>query len=758
MALHGLSLLSFACMPDLVRFSVVVADAPSSVWSVVRVCGALLLLWSVVPYPGAAQQADVFDQRVGAEVDADTVEARRFDDGRMWTFENPPLDDFEERYGFRPTQRWLDRARLGALRIPGCSASFVSSAGLVLTNHHCARSHATAVQRDGEALGENGFYAGTTDQERPVPGMYADQLIAIEDVTASIDSALAAAQTDAERADRRQTAIDSIEQRLRAAHDDTDNVRVDVTPLYNGARHSAYVYRRYTDVRLVFVPEHALGYFGGDADNFTYPRYALDMAFFRVYNDNGTPLTPAHHFQWDVSGAEADEPVFVVGNPGSTLRLETHDQLAFRRDVQDVHTLRYFERRAEALGAYLNATDDTPPELEDEFFLMQNVVKLYTGRVEALNDAYIMTRIEKGDAELQSLIQDDDALREYRGVIDSMAAVQEQKREWAADVRAFYRIGAPRFGSATLARAWAAHTYGQRQQAGAPDSLLTGLRSRVQQVPSQPDALDRRFLTARLQEMANAFSADSAFVRQILNGQSPADRAASLVDASVFSDSTAAEAVAAAPPPDDPAASLVAALYDRYQQYQSAWNGLQARQQEIARTLGQARYAAYGTRVPPDATFTLRLADGRVKSYNYNGTMAPAHTTYYGLYGHYHSYGTGSEWTLPKRWQTPPEEFHRATPVNMVSTNDITGGNSGSPVLNEDLELVGLAFDGNIESLAGDYIYLPGRMRTVSVDVRGMLEALDDIYDADRLVQEVIGGSFVERESAASESAYAVPR
>mgnify|MGYP006270729639 FL=1 len=713
---------------------------------------ALALAASLLAAPAQAQRADVFDQRVGTEVDPDTVQAGRFDDGRMWTFADAPLDAFARAYRFQPSEQWLDRARLGALRIPGCSASFVSASGLVLTNHHCAREHVTAVQRAGESLAEEGFYATSVDRERRVPGLYADQLVRVEDVTAAVDSALAEAQTDAERADRRQEAIRQIQARLEAETEGA-STRVDVTALYSGARHVAHVYRRYTDVRLVFAPEEALGYFGGDTDNFTYPRYALDMAFLRVYAEDGTPLVPEHHFQWAGQGADRGEPVFVVGNPGSTLRLETADQLAFRRDVQDAHTLRYFQHRANALAAHLEAADDPAPEQRDALFVMRNVVKLYAGRVEALNDAYIMARIRKGDANLRSLIQESDQLRDFRGVLDSMRTVQEEKREWAPHVRAFYRIGAPRFGSATLARAWAARTYAERQQAGAPDSILADLRRRVRSVPSQPGDLDRRLLTARLREVAEAFAADTAWVDRMLDGQSPANRAAQIQRASAYADSaTAADAVAAAPPPGDPAAALVAVLYEKHADYRSAWSGLQARQQQVARRIGQAHYAAYGDRIPPDATFTLRIADGRVQGYPYNGTVAPHRTTFYGMYGHFATHGPDSEWHLPKRWQAPPEAFDRSTPVNMVATNDITGGNSGSPVLNRDLELVGLAFDGNIESLAGDYIYLPGRMRTVAVDVRGMLEALDEIYDADRLVQEVLGGPFVRTEAAASES------
>jgi hypothetical protein len=299
----------------------------------------------------------------------------------------------------------------------------------------------------------------------------------------------------------------------------------------------------------------------------------------------------------------------------------------------------------------------------------------------------------------------------------------------------------------------AAMRYLERSGAGADDEQLESLRAQVV-ASEQPAALNRLFLAARLADFQRYYGADDEAVTGILDGRTPEAAARAILGNSVLADSaSAAEALdAGALDESDPAVQMVMAIQDRYQAYQSAWAGLSARQSDLARELGRARFAVYGHDVPPDATFSLRLADGVVKDYEYNGTRAPAYTTYFGLYEHFYAHGEGSEWDLPDRWQSPPETFDMTTPINMVSTNDITGGNSGSPVLNRDLQVVGLAFDGNIESLAGDFIFLPDRgTRTVSVDVRGMLEALDEIYDADRLVQEVIGRGFYETEAAAPE-------
>lgn len=687
-------------------------------------------------------------------VDPDTVEARRFDYGKMWTFDAPPVDYFASTYDFRPDSSWFRHARLGALRIPGCTASFSSAHGLMLTNHHCGRGHATQVSRSGENILQNGFYASSLDEERRVDGLYADQLIAIHDVTAEVDSALAEAQTDAERADAREAAFNRIAQRFTEQHGgEAAGIRTEVIALYNGGRYSAYTFKRYTDVRLVFIPELQLGYFGGDTDNFTYPRYALDMALFRVYNDDGEPLQPEHYFTWAEEGSRPGDPVFVVGNPGSTLRLETVAQLKYRRDVQDRAVLNFYASRVEALQAYTESVDEVPDDLQNQLFGFKNALKLYRGRLRALNHPYIMARRADAEQDFTDTLQTDPQWTEqYGGLIDSMAAIQQQKREFTDAFQAFLALENPNFSSATLRRGMLAHQYLQRQSAGASEDQLSSLREQLRGVSEQPSLLNRHYLAARLASFQAHFGSDHAITQQALQGRSPRRAVARLMNNSVLADSaqTAQAIDMGALSADDPVVQLVRAFMPRFQEYRSAFAGLSERQQEIGRQLGRARFAVYGTRVPPDATFSLRMADGRVQSYDYNGTVAPPYTTFYGLMEHYHARGAGTEWDLPDRWIDPPGEFQLSTPVNLVSTNDITGGNSGSPLLNRDLEVVGLVFDGNIESLAGDYIYMPDRgVRTVSVDVRGMIEALDVIYEADRLVLEVTGQRFVPTEEAA---------
>ena len=728
--------------------------------SVLSTCiGYVVLVLAVsllghAPHHASAQSPDVFDQRVRSEVDRDTVTAGRFDNGRMWTFGHPPLDDFENRYEFRPDEAWLERARLGALRIPGCSASFVSGNGLVMTNHHCARSHATDVEREGEDLLENGFYATSIRRERRAPNFYADQLLKITDVSERVDAALSSAETDAERQQAREEVYQEIQNELTAEVGKGDgNYRTEIRALYDGAQHSAYTFRRYTDVRLTFLPELQLGYFGGDSDNFTYPRYALDMALFRVY-ENGEPFEPDVYFEWDTEGSRPGDPVFVVGNPGSTLRLETFSQLEFRRDVSDTAFLRFLETRVDALRTYTEANPDAPSAIKNSIFSLLNAGKLYNGRVEALNDAYIMARIRQGEQNFKDALAADSSLAEtYGGLFDKMASVQAEKREVAPTHQAFLLASNGTFSSVTLRRALAARQYLDRTEAGASGEQVQQLRSDVI-ASMQPRGLNKAFLTARLTDFVHYYGVEDPAVQQITNGQTPAQAAKQILDASALADSAStAEALQTGSlTGDDPAIQMVEALSDRYQAYQSAWSGLSARQADIASEIGRARFAVYGNDVPPDATFSLRLADGVVQGYEYNGTEAPAYTTYYGLYEHYFANGENSEWDLPRRWMSPSSTFDRSTPINMVSTNDITGGNSGSPVLSRDLKVVGLAFDGNIESLAGDFIFLPDRMRTVSVDVRGMIEALDEIYDADRLVQEATGRGFVESETDAQEA------
>ncbi len=681
-------------------------------------------------------------------VDLDTVRAGRFDNGRMWTFEFPPVAYLEETYGFAPDSAWFRHARLGALRIPSCSASFVSPQGLVATNHHCAREHVSAVTREGETLLDDGFYAATLADERPVEGFEADRLVAIRDVTAEIHGALAGIETDAERADAREAKLEEVEERILAEYGGEEaGYAVEMISLYNGGRYSAYVFRRYTDVRLVMVPELQMGFFGGDPDNFTYPRYALDFSFFRVYED-GRPLdTSDAYFPWSEEGVSEGELVFVIGNPGSTSRIQTVAELEFRRDVSDRAVLEFINRRIDALEEYYDFDPETAEKLDirNEIFSLLNSQKAYTGIIAGLYDPVILAK--RRDAEknfLDALAADSALAAEFGGLTERMGEIQNEKRAIGAGYGAFLGLESPIYGSATLVRAIWAFQYLVSQQREGSDQAAE-FRSSLLEVPQQPVELQELLIEARLLDLIAAYGESNRTVMNMLGGRTPEGAAAAVVNGSVLADSArTAEAVEAGTlSMNDPAIQLFTTLLSEFAPFQQRLSELSPEEEEIAVKLGRARFEIYGSAVPPDATFSLRIADGVVAGYEYNGTLAPIFTTFYGLYDRYYSHGhdeAEGAWDLPPRWIDPPASFEVSTPLNFVSTADIIGGNSGSPVVDRDLRVVGLAFDGNIESLSGDYIFLTESNRTVAVDSRGILEALTEVYDAERLVEELQAG------------------
>jgi hypothetical protein len=440
-----------------------------------------------------------------------------------------------------------------------------------------------------------------------------------------------------------------------------------------------------------------------------------------------------------------------VGNPGSTFRLETLAQMNFRGTVREPALYRLFVTRREALQRLVDATGDEA--VRNAMFSLGNAEKAYRGFVETLEDPYIIARIQDAEEDFQAAIETDPQLdAAYGDLHEQMAAIQEEKLALEDEYSAFLIMqpGAP-YGSVTLQRAMVAYDYLQRQAEGASEEQLAPLRQQLANLADLPEGVDAAYLAQRLTDFRFYLGEEDAVVESALGDQEPAAAAEAILSGTVLGSQAAAQEALAdgTLSMDDPAVELVAAFMPRYRDYRSAIQGLQAQEEELGRQLGRARYEVYGTDVPPDATFSLRLADGIVQSYEYNGTVAPIHTTFEGLYDRYHAHGGEGDWDLPARWLNPPESFDRMTPYNFISTNDIVGGNSGSPVVNRALELVGVAFDGNIESLSGRYIYRTDGPRTVSVDALGMLEALDEIYDADRLVIELMTGELIETEEQA---------
>jgi hypothetical protein len=680
---------------------------------------------------------------VAAQEWTDTVQAGRFDNGKMWTFEAPPMDYFQEAYGIQPDAAWFERARLGALRVPGCSASFVSAEGLVMTNHHCARGSVSNVAESGETLLDDGFYAAALEDERRIEDYYADQLVDIRDVTGQVNDAVAAAGEDAQvRASAREGALEEIQTAILEEFGGEDGGHVvEVISLYNGGRTSAYVFRRFGDVRLVFAPELQIGFFGGDPDNFTYPRYNLDMSFYRIYED-GAPYRPEVFFPFSNEGVSEGDPVFVIGNPGSTSRLQTVAELEFRRDVSDKAVLDFIDSRVEVLGAFIAAEPEVAESLDlrNSYFGLANSQKAYGGQIKGLHDPYIIARRAVQEAEFQAALASDSVLSaEYGGLIERMAEIQDRKRGYAAEYAAFLGATAPEYGSATLVRALYAFQLLASRSGGAPEEALEELRSELEAVPQLPESLEADLIEARLADFERAWGEDSPVVQNILQGRTPEGFTAFLLSSSALADSASAvEAIETGElRMTDPAIAVIQGILPRIGAFQAAMAQFAPEEEEISASLGRARYEIYGVAVPPDATFSLRIADGVVAGYEYNGTQAPAFTTFWGLFDRHFSHRGMDDWALPDRWLQAQSALDLNTPLNFVSTVDIIGGNSGSPTLNADLEVVGLIFDGNIESLPGDYIYLDEVARSVAVDARGIVEALESVYGADRLVEEL---------------------
>lgn len=701
---------------------------------------APMLLLAVVA-PASAQITEI-----------DTIPGR-FDFGKMWTYEYPPTEYFSQTYGFDANEAWFDRVRLSVLRVPGCSASFVSPNGLVATNHHCIRGRLPSVAQEGERLVDDGFYAATIQQERRIPGYYADRLLAAVDVTDEVLEAVdPSASSDARRA-AREAAIARVRDRLAGEHG--ADTHVEVRALYHGGRYSAYVFRRFTDVRLVAAVELQVGFFGGDADNFTYPRYALDFAFLRVYDDNGQPFRSEPHLDWSLDGVSEGSAVFVVGNPGPTNRLLTMSQLEVLRDVVTPITIDAFADRIEVMEGFLAADPEAAEamNLRNSIFSYSNSLKAYRGRLAALRTSEIWTRKRLAEeAFRESILRDGDLRERYEGVFARMAEVQAEKAELAEPYGAF-RLMSSTIGSPALLRRGLLAAQVEEARAAGRDAIADSLADRLAEVSDLPGGLERGMLAQQLEDFHRYLGAGNDITRHALRGATPENAAARILGASALSDQASTRrAIDEGRLDRDPAVALAREVLPQLRAFNSEWARLSELEEELAAELGSARFELYGTDVPPDATSSPRITDGRVLPYAYNGTIAPVYTTFYGMYDHHHSYGEGSDWDLPPGWIPPPPELDLSTPLNFISTADTYGGNSGSPAITADMEMVGLNFDRNIEGLSRDFIYLPEQGRNIMVDVRAITEALDDVYDADRIIEELVTGRLVTSEADANEA------
>ena len=714
---------------------------------------SMLVLFAAMLFVGCSSTQEMTPYQKAKQEKLESIEAQRFDNGRMWTFDYPPLEYFKEEYKFNADKAWMDDVRMSALRFATwCSASFVSADGLVMTNHHCGRDPVEQVSKEGENLTVHGFIANTLEDERKVDGLFVEQLVEIRDVTSQVIAAMDAADTDEARLAARDKKISELEESLA---EETGN-RCQLVTFFNGGKYSAYIYKRYDDVRLVFSPELSLGFFGGDDDNFTYPRYTLDCNFFRVYDEDGKPLKTDHYFKWSANGPADGELVFTVGNPGSTSRLSTAAQLEFNRDVQFPWIANLLDDYVDVLKKYMAIHPEQKEEMTNRLFSIANSQKAYRGQLDGLENDVLMQRRKDFDRKFRAQIMaKPDLAAKYGHLWDEIADARQKVRDVAPDLLAlrFEVLGPPEYLNQAMSLARLTEELkkseedrGKAYQGKALDLTLRSLKK----YHSADMDMERLTLTKKLMMMKRMLGADDPLVQYAFKGQNCGDAAKRLLSESILVDSVKFEAFAAGFPEsiaasDDPFIVIARMALPRREAASDVANAVRAKDQVNNSLLGRALFEIYGTSIPPDATFTLRISDGIVDGYAYNGTKAPSHTTFYGLYDRHYSFPDDEQWALPERWLNPPADFNMQTPLNFCSTNDIIGGNSGSPLINRNKEIVGLAFDGNIESLPGEFIFAPEMgNRTVSVHSSAMIEAINHIYKLERLAKELRAGKIAE--------------
>lgn len=671
-----------------------------------------------------------------------SVFAPAFADEGMWTFDNFPAAAVKAKYGVTIDQKWLDKVQAGSARFGGgCSSSVVSPDGLVLTNHHCVRS---CVQLNSTASADyikNGFSAAKREDEKLCPGVSVEILQAITDVTARVNAATDGA-TDYIKA--RDGAIAAIEKEACKGREET--FRCQVTTLYQGGQFKLYTYRKYSDVRLVFAPEESLAFFGGDPDNFNFPRYDLDFGIVRLY-EYGKPAKTPKHLKWSTTNPKLGEPMFVSGNPGSTARLLTVAQLEGLRDIDMPNALIMLSEIRGVLEQFSSESAEHARIANSLLFGIENSFKANYGRFQTLLDPAMMAAKRKSEADLKTKVKADAKLSAAIGdpwselaAVEKLRPALEKPYLWL-EARAGYRSAL--FGYArTIVRGTMERdkSNGERLREFTDSRLPMVEKSLFDARPVYPE-LEKVMLVFWLTKLRENLTADSPATKLFLGKDSPESLADKLI-ASKLADPAVRKALwqggkAAVEKSDDPLIKFVLATDAASRAARAAYEDkIDGPTDRATGKVAKARFAVYGTATYPDATLSLRLSYGAVEGWTKDGAAVPAFTYFPGLYDR----ATGKfPFELPQRWIAAKDKLNPKTVFDFVTTNDIIGGNSGSPVLNAKGEVVGAAFDGNIDSLGGDYWYDGSLNRTVVVTTAAITEALKKVYGQDRLVKELTG-------------------
>jgi hypothetical protein len=619
-----------------------------------------------------------------------------------------------------------------------CSASFVSAGGLVMSNHHCSLEFLVRIMKSGEDLNVNGFYAPSLKDERKVDNLYVKQLISVRDVSDIILAAMDLGSSTDEKFKNRDDKIKELEDESGAG----TGLECKVYSFFNGAKYFLYCYKLYNDVRFVFAPEHQIGYFGGDEDNFTYPRYDLDVAFFRVY-DNGKPLKTENYFRWSTRGASIGEDVFMIGNPGRTNRLRTVAQLEYNRDVLYPALIFFNQLLVEYLKKFVASNPEKKFLVAPSLFGVENFLKAVIGYRNSLSDTSLFNKKIILERKMRALVESDPALNnKYGGIWSAILEARSIFRKHLNELIILDLVDF-RFSSNYFLVAKKILTLAVGNELSGPseaksiDSLIKFV------IPEDFDAdLAKLLLEFQIDVQRKFLGDDYVLDRKIFTGGSVHDAAENMISGSSLTDkaklknllSTGSEGIVNS---NDPILYYVQNAERILDSINAVVSPFRTSEDYNKLLLGELFCSIYGNAGSPDANGTLRISDAVIKPYSYNGTLAPAFTTFYGMYDRYYSFNGSFPWNLPDRWVHRPFKFKLETPLCFCATADGIGGNSGSAVINEKGELVGIFFDINVEALANNFIFSDVSGRSIFVDCRAIIQSLKHIYKASRLVDEL---------------------
>jgi len=663
-------------------------------------------------------------------------------DEGMWTFDNTPVKQLEEKYKFTPTAQWLDHIRLASVRFnDGGSGSFVSPNGLVITNHHVAFGQLQKVSTSEKNYVRDGFQAKTQADELKCPDLELNVLVSMENVTARVQGAVKPGMTEKQALDARKAEQAKIQKESL----DKTGFRSDVVSLYQGGEYWLYRYKKYTDVRLVFAPEQQMAFFGGDPDNFTFPRYDLDFAILRVY-ENGKPIQTKDYLKWNSKGADEGDLVFVSGHPGSTERGLTLAQLTLDRDSIYPTRIARYKRQLQALRSYAARGPEQARQAAEDIFGLENSLKAVSGEFNGMDKA-LFDKKTKEEADLRAKVSANaDWRRQYADAWDGIAAATKKQ----SDLFKFQQFRSISTASdlASLARQIVVFVAEIKKPDaerlnGYHDSQLDELKFYLfSPAPIYPE-FEEAMLTFSLQDSLDQLGPNDPWVKAILNGKTPAQVASEAIKGTKLADAAVRKSLveggeAAVNASTDPLIVLARKADPFFREIRKQYEDtVESVLTSATEKIAKARFAIYGKSVYPDATFTLRLAYGTLSGYPMNGTKAPAKTTFYGLYDRSASFDNKPPFNLTPRFVERRDKIDLSAPLDFVLSADIIGGNSGSPVINRNGEFVGLIFDGNIESLTGNFVYLEEANRAVAVHSGAIIEALRKVYDAPALANEL---------------------